>query len=171
MRTIMAGGPGPLMLGRLGENEHTRVGFDISAYLDEYPGAEATILNQRPGDSAAYPVPNAEMDGTILYWMVQSADLSREGFGKCELVLTLEGVIVKSGIYITRVLPALDGSGDAPDPWQSWLETFQGYAQDAQQGAEDAQRYAEQAAEYGTRITLEDTGLIITTGGNDNGNP
>lgn len=163
MRTIMAGGTGPIPLGRLGENEHTRVGFDISAYLAEYPGAETTVLNRRPGDEAAYPVSNVVLDENILYWTVSSADLSMEGIGKCELVITLNGVVVKSEIYVTQILPALDGSGDAPDPWESWLETFRGYAEEAQQGADDAQRYAEEAAEYGTRVALDGTGLIITT--------
>lgn len=131
--------------------------------MTEYSGAEATVLNQRPGDAAAYPVPNAELTENILYWAVSSADLSRDGIGKCELVITLNNAVIKSEIYITQILPALDGSDDAPDPWQSWLETFEGYVQDAQQGAEDAQHYAEEAAEYGTRVALDGTGLIITT--------
>lgn len=51
-----------ILLGRLGENEYTRVAFDVSNWLDQYPDASISIANMRPGDTDAYPVSAANTD-------------------------------------------------------------------------------------------------------------
>lgn len=158
-------------IGRLGENDHTVVQFDLSSYLDDYPNATATLLNLRPGDTLAYPVESAVVEDRTLSWTVQSADVAYAGIGRCELVLTQDSVIVKSVIYVTETLEALDGSGDPPSPWQSWLEQFQelveaasSSAEAAAASAEDAAASAEQAAQYRTEIVYDgNNGLTITT--------
>lgn len=38
-------------LGRLGENDHTKVIFDVSEWQSEYPGCHFTLLNKRPGEN------------------------------------------------------------------------------------------------------------------------
>ena len=43
------------VIGRLGENEHRQVLFDITEYLSEYPDATFTLLYMLPGANAAYP--------------------------------------------------------------------------------------------------------------------
>lgn len=124
MRTISPDDSRPLELGRAGENAHTRVVFDVSGWLAQYPQAAISILCRRAGDESAYPVPASQLetaDGT-LYWTVSAADTGVEGSGQAELVAMQEGVIVKSAVYQTQTLPALTGGGDPPDPVADWLE-------------------------------------------------
>lgn len=112
-----------IKLGRLGENEARTVRFLIRDVLHEHPDAEFTLLNKRPGDQAAYPVPvaNVRVDGFYLFWTVTSGDLTKKGEGVCELVATDDGAICKSVFYGTEVLDALDGSGTVPEPWTGWV--------------------------------------------------
>lgn len=110
-------------IGRLGENEHRVIQFPESREMfDRYPEAEVTVLHQRPKDLAAYPVDPAYVritDG-IVEWTVQSGDLAQIGKGRCELVFKQNGIIAKTLIYPTRILPALDESEDPPEPWEGW---------------------------------------------------
>lgn len=112
-------------LGRLGENEYRTVCFDEALdVFEQVPNATVTVLHQRPGDPAAYPVAPefVTAEDEIVYWQIQNGDLARAGTGRCELVFTSGGVVAKSLIYNTRILPALDGSGDPPAPWVSWVQ-------------------------------------------------
>ena len=121
--------------GRLGEKEHTRIRFPISEYLSMYPDAHFTLLNHLPGEDAAYPVATTERDDKYLYWTVTDTDLTKTGDGRCELIVLQGEVVAKSVIYKTHVDPALDDSGDPPDPWDSWMERFAGIAADAETSA------------------------------------
>jgi len=123
------------ILGRLGENEATVVWFPIRSILYEFPDATFVLLNKRVKDPAAYPVV-VEKDGVYLKWTVTSGDLAYVGDGECEINAYQGSAIVKTVIYKTRVLHALDGSGTPPDPWKSWQQAV----------AEDADR-AEAAAD------------------------
>lgn len=136
-----------LELGRVGENGYRRIVFPIKEWLDEYPDAEVGLLNQRPGDTAAYPVYETEADGEYLYWTVMSSALNERGRGKCELRLTKDDVIVKSAIYQTRIDAALDESGEAPEPWESWVSEVTGAATSAAESMVSAKGYAEEAAQ------------------------
>ena len=141
MKTITANKDRVILLGRLGENEYTRVEFDVAAWLEEMPTATISLYNQRSGDTTAYPIAQTglDLDGTKLYWTITNTELSAEGSGRCELVATVGDVIAKSTIYQTRVLNALDGAGDPPDPWDSWQEEFVAIEAAAQQYAADAE--------------------------------
>ena len=112
-------------IGRLGENEHRTIRFWESAeVLAMYPEASVTVLHKRPGDAAAYPVAPGyvEIQDGIVCWTIQSGDLAKVGRGKAELVFTNGGVIAKTMIYDTMIDQALDGAGDPPEPWESWIE-------------------------------------------------
>ena len=111
-----------VLLGRLGENEARTVRFLVGNILYHYPAATFTVLNQRPGDPAAYPVANCELDGSYVNWLLTDSDLSKVGNGQCELVARQDGVVVKTVIYTTKIDNALDGAGTPPDPWKSWVD-------------------------------------------------
>ena len=138
MITICASPMQTIRLGRVGENERQRVAFDVSALLAELPGASFTIVNQGPGDVAAYPCPGVTVEDGVLYWPITSAELKATGRGRCELIVTVGDTVAKSVIYATQVLEALDGSGDAPEPWDSWQTEFAGMVADAQEAAAEA---------------------------------
>lgn len=161
-------------LGRLGENEHMHVGFDVQEFLDEYPNATFTLLHKPHGTLTAYPVPTATYDGTEVLWTVTSADLTREGRGKAELMVYQGSVLCKSEIYDTEVRHALDGSGPVPDGWETWQQFFAALKNDAETAARLAQAAASAAAEsveHYPRITDgvwmvwdASTGAYVSTG-------
>lgn len=114
----------PIRIGFQGENKAVTVMFDISRIAAEHSGAAFTLLNMRPGDTAAYPVPseNVTAEGNTLYWTVQSGDVAYYGDGLCEIVATKDDVIVKTVIYRTIISGALDGSGTVPEPYEGWVQ-------------------------------------------------
>lgn len=134
-------------LGRVGENQARRVIFDITDWNAEYPGATIALLNEPPGATDAYPVPNVTVDGDNVYWIIESADVPKYGCGRCELIATQDEVIVKSEIYGTVTMRALDDTGEAPEPWESWQQVFSGMVQEANEAVAEAQRILEQIDE------------------------
>lgn len=148
MRIINAKECAVVALGRLGENEYTVVRFDVSAWLSEYPEAVIGLYNQRPGDTEAYPVAGITVGGGIATWTVTSAELTQTGEGKCELVAIAGEVVAKSAIFRTMVFDALDGSGEAPEPWEEWQQQLIILKNEAEQAADRA----EEAAEHYPRI-------------------
>ena len=139
MLKIYAREGSPFDIGRLGENEHRQVLFDITDYLTMYPAATFTLLFQPHGASTAYPVASVTHDTQYVYWTVESSELTADGLGRCELLVMTGNVVAKSVIYLVNVLPALDGSGTAPEPWDSWQEVFAGIKDDAEAAAEAAE--------------------------------
>ena len=160
---ILANSTEIIRIGRLGENEATRVLFDVSEYLNDYPGATIRLLNQLPTIEASYPVANIEIIGDVLYWTVESQDLTKKGIGRCELVVEKDGVVVKSDLFMTEVLIALDDNGNAPNPWQSWLTQFEEYAETAESAAESAAASAEAAAEHNMGVSVNGTTIVFAS--------
>ena len=128
----------PVYIGRLGENEVRTVRFSVADVLADVPGASFTLLNMRPGDTDAYPVPSGRytVDGESLLWTVQSGDLTKTGIGRCELIASVGVKIAKSVVYMTEIGSALDGSAEPPDPWQGWVAQVTGAADRAEAAAE-----------------------------------
>lgn len=139
MKTVYASPFRVIDLGRLGENQHTKVIFDASEYLKDYPNADISILNQLPGNSVAYPVVDVTLDNMDLVWTVSNADLVSVGTGRCELVVVQDQVVVKSVIFVTRVGEALDGTGEIPDRWESWQTVFARLKDEARSAAQAVQ--------------------------------
>ena len=147
-------------LGRVGENQARRVIFDITDWNAEYPGATITLLNAPPGATDAYPVPSITVDGNSVYWIVESADVPKSGIGRCELIATLNDAIVKSGIYSTMTMKALDDTGEAPEPWESWQQVFSAMVQEASEANAEAQSILEQIDE----LVYVDGSTVIVNG-------
>lgn len=143
MRLITATESLVLPLGRLGENEYTEIRFDVRGWLAELPAATIGLYNQRPQDADAYPVDSITVEDGIVTWTITSAELAQVGKGRCELVAIENSVVAKSAIYNTIVFDALDGSGEAPDPWDSWQQTFVQLKAEAVAAAQDAETAAE----------------------------
>lgn len=121
MRTVNVKKGRVIPLGRLGESEATVVVFDVKCWAETFGTGSFELLNQRPGDGAAYPCV-IEQDGETVRWEVQSADVARSGYGKCELIYRAGGTIVKSEIWSTVVGAALVGGAEPPEPWEDWVE-------------------------------------------------
>ena len=121
-------------IGVQGENKARVISFYVGDILAEFPGASFTLVHQRRGDTAAYPVANTQVNGQYLLWTVTSADTAVAGDSFCELIATVDDVVKKTVIYSLRVIGALDNSATPPDPWESWVQDVV----DAADRAEDA---------------------------------
>lgn len=140
----------PIPIGRLGENEARVVRFLVRDILYHNPEAQFTLLHQRSSDPDAYPVNPGDLsvlDNHVL-WLVRDYNLTAIGIGKAELIARENDAVIKTVIYETQTEPALDGSGEPPEPWESWVA----------QVAEDAAR-ATAAAELLESPTAEATTL------------
>ena len=163
-----------ILLGRMGENEATQVVFDVSDWLEEYPGAAIALINQVPHSSEEYPVViSAPEDGKVK-WTVGGAELLVEGYGNCSLEAVVGNTVAKKHIWRTRILPGMGQPGEAPDPWDSWITEFArmtGEAQDAVEDAEDAKDAAEDAqaaAETAQTAAERAAGIALAQGGEMN---
>lgn len=142
---------GCIRLGRCGENLAKTVKIDVSEYLKEYPGAVATLLHRRHGESGIYPVA-AELRDGCLVWQVTSADTAIVGYGEAEVRVTVDGVLAKSKILFTVVDKSLTGQEiDAPEPGMDWVDkitTAIGSVQNMKAEAESVAYGEPASAEY-----------------------
>lgn len=124
-----------LNIGKQGENLARSVEFDITKWQAEYGDGYAQLIVQRNGDPAAYPATITEQDG-IVTWAITSADNANVGYGSAELRYIVDLVVVKSVTYTIYVAKSLDGSGEAPEPWQSWVDEVLEAGEEAREARE-----------------------------------
>lgn len=148
-------------VGRVGENEHRRVAFDISEYLAQYPDATFGLIHS-PSGVTAYPVATVAVENDTLIWTVTSSDVVSEGQGRCELIVRQGDTIAKSIIYMTQVLPALDAAGEAPEPWESWQERMIGIAGEVAESARQAEAASEAVQNMDATATTLEPGADAT---------
>lgn len=110
-------------IGYEGENVVTEIIFDLSLWVSEYGLGGATLLVQRHGDIAAYPV-SLTLDGTETTWTITKTDTAKVGRGAIQLVYTAGEKIKKTPIYTTVCSNSLDDSDIVPDPYDTWLTTL-----------------------------------------------
>ena len=115
-------------IGKVAENEHTRVQIDAGEIFAEYPNAAASLAVQPP-EGQAYPV-NVTRDGDLVLWDVKDSDLAAEGHGEIQLTFTEGSVVVKSTICRISVCRSIVGDGEAPTPIEDWIEEAQGVLND-----------------------------------------
>lgn len=131
-----------MFLGRQGENLAREYAFDFSAWKEQYGEGEISLLAQRCGDDAPYPVA-IKVEGDKAIWTVTNADTAVVGAGKCELRYTVDDVIVKSATYKTKVMPSLSGEPrPAPAPHKSWVAEVFTARDEAVAAADEAQSYS-----------------------------
>ena len=107
-------------IGKVAENEYTRVQFNAEQIFAEYPAATAALSVINPAGTA-YPAV-VTREGDLIIWDVTDADLTAAGMGELQLTLTENGVVIKSYIARTRIERSIVASGSAPDPVQNWLD-------------------------------------------------
>lgn len=139
MRIVTPDEKNGIYLGRQGENLATQVQFDVNVagWVETYGVGIWELLNRRPSDPAGYPV-EISVEDNIIKWDLTATDLKYAGCGTCELVYYVDEVIAKSIIYGTQILPAIDGTGEIPEPWESWIDEVEQARDDAQAAAEAA---------------------------------
>lgn len=136
-------------LGRRGENRAREVLFDISGWAKLYGQGEAHVIAQRYKDLRPYPV-EVTQDNTTVSWVVTSVDNDHPGYGKCELVYTAGGCVVKSVIYQTHTDISLSdpvSPPDSPDIYGDILDSLR-------QSLADSKELREQVREAREKIDL-----------------
>lgn len=138
--------PGLFHIGRVAENEVTQIDFDLTSYIEEYgEGGGAVLTVQRFGDSDPYLIPMIITDG-IASWYISDADTAVSGRGACQLTYTVGDKVKKTAIYPFSCGESLEPTGEAPDPFDSWLETLAEYTSETSANAAAARTSASEAA-------------------------
>lgn len=140
-------------IGRVGENIVTEVAFDFGQWAEEYGSGNITLVAQRNGDANPYPV-TLTVSGTVAVWSITDADVAITGMGKAQVSYIVGEAVKKSDIYQTVCHNSLTGTGEAPDPYDDWMDALErltaqnsAYAQQASESATNAFNSAEQAQE------------------------
>lgn len=134
---------GVVSIGRSKENLVTEVLFLVDDLGDGT--GEYTILFQRPGESAPYPV-ECRNEWPNLIWIVHASDTAISGTGKAECRWDgYDGEVGKSQIYTVRVNKSLLDAADPPDEWTGYIRQVAGYADSARNSAAEATTAAETA--------------------------
>lgn len=109
-----------LNIGRVGENEHTKVVINCIGIYADYPSALVSMTAQSPSGEI-YPAV-VEQDGALVSWTVTDSDLVSEGGGRIQLTFTDDEEIIKTVIGNTSVLPSLGPTGSIPTPVENWID-------------------------------------------------
>ena len=157
MNVIKATPASPIMLGRAGEKNVTRVLFDCSSLSQTYGAGEAELTVQLPGDTAEY-VAETKLSGNVLTWDVGPEWTQKKGYGKCQLFWFVGGALAKSEIYTTCVKEGMASGKGSPAAEPGYTESVRMAGKSAKQAEEaanaaklDANR-AEAARDKGPQI-------------------
>ena len=151
-----------LDLGYQGENKARTIEIDMTAWLEEFPGAKVGMMVRRPGEATLYPA-DLKHDGNIIRWGIKSGDVAIAGEGEAQIILTNEeGVQLRSRVVKTKITVSLSGTEvEAPPPQTNWV----GEVLQAADKAEDAVGHMPVIGENGNwfawnadKTSYEDTG-------------
>ena len=134
------------VIGHVRENEVTQIVFDLSAWIAEYGLGTVALSVMRQGDLVPYPVPIAIVGG-MATWTVSATDTAKYGRIKAQLTYYVRTERKKSNIYVLRVRESLAENGQAPDPYESWLEVLQELTAETAANAESARQSAASAGQ------------------------
>lgn len=114
---------GKIYLGKQGENLARVVCFEEPAEWKKLFGeGVCELVHQRKGDDELYPV-LLNIENNKVCWRVTESDTARVGEGQCELHYRVNGVVLKSKIWTTTVLPSLgDATAEPPQPEKTWVD-------------------------------------------------
>lgn len=149
----------PIVLGYAGENKATQIAVNVAEYLAQYPGASCTLLVKNPlGD--IYPAATKVVDGELI-WEVNKSDTAVAGNGQIEVTISgTNNEILKSAKADTTLRMSLNApTGEAPDPYQTWLDKLLAAAESVKQMTVDVT-----VREYGSGNTASydpDTGILL----------
>lgn len=133
-----------IRIGRVVENEVAEVEFDFSQWQEEYGAGIATLLVLRNHDANPYPVVLTIEDGKAV-WTITDADTAVFGRGCFQLKYVAGTKVKMSKIFQFTCGKSLTGEGDAPDPYEDWLDTLTDLTAETQTNAQAAQASAESA--------------------------
>lgn len=144
MNVIKATPGSPVMLGKAGEKNVTRVLFDCTSLVQKYGAGEAELTVQLPNDTKEY-VAGTKFSGNVLTWDVGPEWTQKSGYGKCQLFWFVGGALAKSDIYTTCVKEGMSGGKGMPSAEPGYTESVR-LAGKSAAAAEASARSAEKDA-------------------------
>ena len=137
-----------MQIGRVGENIVTEIQFDFSKWVEAYgAGGDFYLTARQPQSDVSYPIV-VTVDENIATWTITNSDLLITGFGKVEAWYRIGDAVKASAIFDTWIGESLDGSGEIPDPYESWMEEIIELKNQTITAAEDANEAAAEAEGY-----------------------
>ena len=121
---INANSSSVLHIGRVGENNATKVVFDISKWIEEYGNGEVTLVIEQNGVISLIGTsdPALQFEGNKVTWLVSDAFTKMEDRGQCELYYSIDNVKVRSVLFDILVTKSLDGYEEVPPtPYDGWV--------------------------------------------------
>ena len=112
-----------LKLGYRQENDWDVV---VYHYPEDWTG-EVQIYYKPPREFQSYPVSgfSQDYDAHTVTWTASAADLAKSGKGHLEYMMLDNGVVAKSKVFDVLVASdIISASTDAPEQWQSWVDTL-----------------------------------------------
>lgn len=145
-----------LHIGRVGENNATKVVFDISKWIEEYGNGEVSLVIEQNGVISLIGTidPALQFEGNKVTWLVSDAFTKMENRGRCELYYSIDNVKVKSVLFDIVVTKSLDGYEEvAPTPYDGWINQLLD-ASGKVSGAVEAAKRAEDAAKKAEEVSI-----------------
>ena len=145
-----------LHIGRVGENNATKVIFDISKWIEEYGNGEVSLVIEQNGVISLIGTidPALQFEGNKVTWLVSDAFTKMENRGKCELYYSIDNVKVKSALFDIVVTKSLDGYEEVtPTPYDGWINQLLD-ASGKVSGAVEAAKRAEDAAKKAEEVSI-----------------
>ena len=127
-----------IRIGHRGENEARCVIFNLTDLKTEFGDGTWEIVHQRFNDEVPYLVTNVRELEDNAIWTLTNVDTDSVGDGRCELRYKVDGVIVKTDVYATSVLPSLGDTGEAPSPSEDLLNKMAEIKNEAENAAANA---------------------------------
>lgn len=137
----------PVIIGRARENEVTRINFDLSGWITAFGAGTVALSVQRQIDAEPYPVAIAIGQGGVASWDITDTETVKTGHIKAQLTYYVGTKRKKSNIYVLSVRESLAETGQAPDPYESWLEVLQELTSETAANAESARQSAASAGQ------------------------
>jgi len=106
-------------IGKVAENDATRVQIDAGSVFAEHPAAVPTMSMINP-DGTAFPV-SVERSGNLVLWDVKDSALAAEGPGEIQFTFTEGNTVVKGPVGRVQICRSIVGDDEAPDPIQDWM--------------------------------------------------
>lgn len=106
-------------IGKVAENEYTRVQVDAGVIYAAYPHA-AVALTVQPPEGEPYPAV-VTRDGDMVIWDVKDSDLVAEGDGEIQYTFSAGSMVKKSDAARTIVCRSIIGEGEASDPLADFI--------------------------------------------------
>lgn len=118
----------PIVLGRKGEANTTKLCYNFSEIVEEYGEGTIEFVYKNPDLIQYVPADTAyDTETHIASWKPDLADTGITGEGHCEVRFYLEGDegIYKTFMFKTVVLEALGETTNAPDPYDDIIHKMQ----------------------------------------------